>query len=230
MTSNPHVTDHQQDRIAGVEPVPGRKELVRVVLASGPALEVTLRDWTDGQWRVGQALSAADVAALEERAACAAAMERALRWMAQRPRTSQEVYNYLQRQGVAEAHAGQVVRALTERGWVDDQAYAAAFVEAHRGRWSRAEMAWRLRQRGVSRECIDAALSDASAREAEAQAALKAAWKYWRRHSHQPPHEVAAGLVAHLLRRGFSRAVALRVVRQVQHEQVQHDPSDPTAE
>jgi regulatory protein len=83
-----------------------------------------------------------------------AAIDVALRYLAQRPRSEQEVRQRLRRAGVAEDAATGVLAQLREHGLVDDAAFAQYWLEQRQtfrprgARLVRAE----LRQHGISTE------------------------------------------------------------------------------
>jgi regulatory protein len=104
------------------------------------------------------------------------AVDVALRFLAQRPRTEQELRQRLARAGVDEATAGSVLSQLKQHGLVDDVQFAQYWVQQRQtfrprgGRLLRAE----LRRRGVGGEEAEAA-ARAVAGSAEADAYRAAA-------------------------------------------------------
>jgi regulatory protein len=110
--------------------------------------------------------------------------------------------------------ASEVVADLVARGYLDDAGYARHWVttRAPRG-YGAARLRAELRARGVAPSLIDAALGDV-----DAVASLGRARELARRRlpvlRRGRPERLASRLRDYLLRRGFSAAVVMRVVRE----------------
>ena len=89
------------------------------------------------------------------------ALEKALRALAVRERTEQELSAWLVRRGVDADMAADVVEALRGEGLVDDAGYARRFAEDRRllDRWGNERIARDLERRGIDRELIEPALA-----------------------------------------------------------------------
>jgi regulatory protein len=127
----------------------------------------------------------------------------ALRFLAQRPRTEQEVRRRLQRAGGDETSVNGVLDRLRQHGLVDDTAFAQYWVEQRQtfrprgARLLRAE----LRQHGV-----DSAAAEAAAESTEASAAddaYRAAQRRARQLSSADERAFKTRLAQFLGRRGF---------------------------
>jgi len=127
----------------------------------------------------------------------------ALRFLAQRPRSEQEVRRRLRRAGVAEAAEEAVISQLRQHALVDDTAFAAYWVEQRQtfrprgARLLRAE----LRQHGV-----DAGAAEMAAETTAASAsddAYRAAQRRARQLSSADERAFKARLAQFLARRGF---------------------------
>jgi len=136
-------------------------------------------------------------------AAQVAPIDVALRFLAQRPRSEQEVRRRLRRAGVAEAAEEAVISQLRQHALVDDAAFAEYWVEQRQtfrprgARLLRAE----LRQHG-----IDARAAEAAAETTEASAsdnAYRAAQKRARQLGAADERAFKARLGQFLGRRGF---------------------------
>jgi regulatory protein len=94
----------------------------------------------------------------------ARALELAHRFISRRERTEMEVRGRLQRADVRPDEIEAAVRELVELGYVDDARYARLFTEDRRSldAWGSDRIAKALRQRGVSRDLITAALESGS--------------------------------------------------------------------
>jgi regulatory protein len=110
--------------------------------------------------------------------------------------------------------ASEVVADLVARGYLDDAGYARHWVttRAPRG-YGATRLRAELRARGVAPALIDAALGDV-----DADASLGRARELARRRlpvlRRGRPERLASRLRDYLLRRGFSGAIVMRVVRE----------------
>jgi len=160
--------------------------------------------------QVGAELTVADVTALERRQAVDTALQQALRYLAFRPRSADEVARYLARKEVPAEIAEQVLARLREAGYVDDQQFAALWVDSRvsfrpRARWAlRSE----LRDKGIDAEIAEEAVSAVDEEVGAMQVARKAL-----------PHVAHLGhdlfvhrLMGRLQRRGYGFETARRVV------------------
>ncbi len=91
---------------------------------------------------------------------------------------------------------------MEEWGYVDDAAFAEAFVRSHRGRWGRLRIAAELRKRGVSEEVIKESLEEDDS--GEAARALDLLERYRWRHRGEKTR-----MVRFLQGRGFDLGTAL---------------------
>jgi len=141
------------------------------------------------------------------------AREICLKQLAVRPRTRAELAQALRKRGVDGQVAAAVLDRYDEVGLIDDVAFARAWVTSrHHGRGlaSRA-LAQELRQRGVSKEDTDEALSELDS-DTEAQTALDLATRRLRS-MHGEPEAIFRRLVGMLARKGYPAGVALRAVK-----------------
>ncbi|WP_425455350.1 regulatory protein RecX [Allorhizocola rhizosphaerae] len=142
------------------------------------------------------------------------AREICLRQLAVRPRTRAELAKALHKRGISDEVTDAVLNRYDEVGMIDDAAFAKAWVSSrHHGRGlaSRA-LAQELRQRGVSQEHTDEALSGLDA-DTEAQTALALATRKLRTMRGEP-EAVFRRLVGMLARKGYPAGVAVRAVKE----------------
>ena len=101
------------------------------------------------------------------------ALELAYGFLAKRDRTVSETRARLESAGVDPATAEEAIATLAEQGYLDDARYARRFAEdrRHLDGWGSARIQQRLRQLGVPREVIEAAVSRPP--EAELEGALQ---------------------------------------------------------
>jgi regulatory protein len=147
---------------------------------------------------------------LDERAARLAAAD----LLSRRAWTAADLTRRLVRRGAPPDVAAAVVTDLQARAYVDDAAFARQFVETRAARgYGASRLAAELRVRGVAPALITAALAaiDSGAQLDRARALARRRLPALRRTA---PERAAGRLRDHLLRRGFSPDVVLRVVRE----------------
>lgn len=155
---------------------------------------------------VGEVLSAADLAALDEADAFENAHERALRFLEPRPRSTAEVREHLRKKQLAPELIDRVIARLTDAGLLDDAAFAKYWVdnrEQFRPRAGRA-LRFELRRKGLSSSDIQAAIGDVD----EAESAYRAGVARAKRLSGLEHREFMEKLGAFLMRRGFNYGTA----------------------
>ncbi len=175
------------------------------------------------QLRVGDALSDAELQRIREQAARTDAVDAALHYLSYRPRSRVELERRLRRRGCQPRHVATAVERCVELGYVDDRAFALAFVR-ERVRFrprGRARLVSELLQRGVDRDVAEGAVRDAMAEEGVRESDLlrAAAAKRWRAVRDLDPGTARRRLSAYLARRGFPHAG----IRTVVGELVGHD-------
>jgi regulatory protein len=183
------------------------KSTVRVQIGGTP-FEIAREAAEALELRVGVGVTPALRAAIEAAADRRAAAARILRYLRVRPRTAQEVRDFLSRHGHAPATVQAVLGELEAKGLVDDARYAAFFVQArlaHRPMGA-ARLKRELRARGVPQELAAEAAGRAGGSDeralalAAARPRLAAARRLGRERGMRR-------LAAFLARRGFSEAV-----------------------
>ncbi len=127
-----------------------------------------------------------------------------------------ELGQYLARKGAAEDVIEQVLERFESVGLIDDDAFAAQWVDSrHRGRkLPRRALVAELRRKGLDEEVIADAVAPIDG-EAEWEAARQLARTKARGLQHQPDEVVLRRLVGVLGRRGFSSSMAWSVAREV---------------
>ncbi len=158
----------------------------------------------------GQTLSASDVARLRAEDEVEKAYEKALRFLAHRPRSQAEVRNRLTRHGSSKVVMQAVLQRLVAAKLIDDVAFAVFWVDNRSTFRPRGRRALRveLGQKGVSEEVIEAALEEVD----EPADARRAAGKHAARLQALPARERRRKLREFLARRGFEYEVISDVV------------------
>lgn len=166
--------------------------------------------------RRGQELSEEEIERLKALDAYSRARDMALRYLASRPRSVDEVRRYLQRKGFADTTIGQVIERLREWGYLDDEAFARFWVENRERFRPRGLIALRqeLRQKGIAGEIIERVLAEVHP-EASARAALASRMRRWQHLDWRTFRKKAGDFLA---RRGFSYDIIDDVVREAWRE------------
>jgi regulatory protein len=145
----------------------------------------------------------------------ALAREVCLRLLTVAPRTRAQLADALRRRGVPEETAEQVLGRFTEVRLIDDAMFASAWVESRhysRGLSGRALSA-ELRTRGVAAADVQAAVSQLDPQQEVATARSLVAARLAAT-SGQPPATRIRRLMGLLARKGYSSALAYRLVRE----------------
>ncbi len=149
-----------------------------------------------------------------------------LRMLTAAPRTRAELAAALRRRGVPDDAAEAVLGRFSEVRLIDDAAFAAAWVESrHHGRGlARRALAAELRHRGVPGEDITAAIG-ALPPQQEVATARSLVERRLASTRGQPLNARIRRLTGLLARKGYSPAIAYRVVR----EALEQEGLDPAA-
>jgi regulatory protein len=163
--------------------------------------------------RVGQQITPLELEQLDRRDEVHRARERALRLLARRPYSSAEIARALRRHRVDDDVIQTVIDDLTEAKLIDDDAFAAYWVEQRDAFRPRSRLALRqeLSQKGIDREIVAEALSTVDETETARRVALKQAGR-WRG---LPEAEWRTKLTQYLMRQGFPYDVVSEVVTEV---------------
>ena len=191
------------------------KERVKLYLDDEYAFQLPLLD--AASLRCGQELGQQEVSALIEASALQNAYDRATRFLAHRPRSTEEVRRYLVSKEVGQSVIAVVLERLQERAWIDDAEFARYWVDQrqrHKPMAARA-LRYQLRQKGVAEVVIDEALDSLD----ETDAAYRAAQSRLSRYRGQTPRAFRQKLGGALMRRGFDaetvRDITLRCLQEL---------------
>lgn len=160
--------------------------------------------------RVGQSIELAELEQLEQRDEIHRTRERVLRLLARRPYSSNEVIQFLRRHKVDDDISRIVIDDLIEAKLIDDEAFAAFWVEQRDTFRPRSLMALRqeLGQKGIDRQIINEALSDRDETEIARRVIQKQAGR-WRGLSEK---EWRTKSTNYLMRQGYPYDVVKEVV------------------
>jgi len=160
--------------------------------------------------RVGQEISQAELEKLDQHDEVHRARERVLGLLARRPYSSSEISRYLRRHKMSDEIIQNVIDDLTEAKLIDDDAFAAYWVEQRETFRPRSRLALRqeLSQKGVDREVVNEALSEIDEIDAARRVALKQAGR-WRGLAEA---EWGTKLTRYLMRQGYPYDIVSEIV------------------
>ena len=193
---------------------PSGRGRILVYLDGDPSLK--LAKGLAARLRVWQQLGLDQVSELQARDRQDSAYRRALRLLARRPRSERELQIRFDRMGLAEVDQNELMGRLREAKLVDDEEFAAAWLENRmefRPRGAGALWA-ELRRKGVPEQIIHSALKGYD----EQAAALRAARLGARRFEHLSPERFRQRLSAYLSRRGFQHPTISPLIEQLAAE------------
>jgi regulatory protein len=172
--------------------------------ACGLALEIAL------DLRVGQEITRSALEQLDKRDDVHRARERVVRLLARRPYSSAEIARYLRRHKIDGDIIQIVIEDLTEARLIDDEAFAAYWVEQRKTFRPRSRLALHqeLSQKGVQQNIVNDALTDLD----EVAEARKVARKQARRWNGLPEAEWRTKLTRYLMRHGYAYDAVTEVV------------------
>jgi regulatory protein len=163
----------------------------------------------------GQYLSDTEVIALQEKGELQKEYDRALHFLAFRPRSRAEVEEYLKKKGVVPAHVTAILERLAAAGLLDDLEFARFWIENRERFKPRGQHALQheLRQKGLSDTTIWEALAEVLP--AEEESAYRAAQGRARALSEADYVEFRRKLWGYLARRGFPYEVIEQAIERL---------------
>jgi regulatory protein len=204
--------------ISGLEIQKNNKSRVNVHLDGEYAFSLGLME--AAPLRKGQMLSDADIARLQEADSLTQAYERAVRFLANRPRSTTEIRRKLAEKKTPSAVVETVIGRLQAAGYLNDAEFAKYWVQNRRESSPRGAMALRMemREKGVPSSIIDDVLADQDSE----TLALKAAEKKARTLRRSTKQDFRQKMTSFLMRRGFDyetvRSVVDRLIEQLETE------------
>jgi len=168
--------------------------------------------------RAGQQLAGAEVQALLDRDAAERAYDRALAFLAARPRSKSEVRRRLAQAGLPPAAVDAALDRLDERGYVNDEDFAAYWVAQRTTFHPRGPRALRaeLRTKGIDSDTVSAAVAPVS--DDQVSAACRAAERRAAKLVTTDEREFTQTISTFLVRRGFDYEAVRTAARQLWQE------------
>lgn len=168
----------------------------------------------------GQTLSVEEQRTLIDTDRIVRAKQRALDYLAYKPRTTEEVRRKLRKKEIPRAIIDTVIDQLTERGYLDDDEYARMYVQrrfSHKG-YGPVRLQAELQKRGIDRPLAETAVEELFAEEDQLDAARRQAEARWPRITRRKddPRKRRDSLYRYLKRRGFTYDVIREVIDEVE--------------
>lgn len=160
----------------------------------------------------GRSLSQQEIEELLWKDTSEVAFQKAIKLLDYRPRTEQEIRQKLQQKGFEPGQIEQVVERLISAHLIQDEKFAASWVES-RNQFrpsSQRVLRYELRSKGINEEIIEEALQGSVE---DLELAQRAAQKMVRRLANLEWQEFRKRLSAFLARRGFSYETVSQVVK-----------------
>lgn len=151
------------------------------------------------------------------------ARQTAVKLIHTKPRTTAEMKRRLTEKGFANNHISTVLSWLTQYGYLNDQAYAEAWVEERRRvkGYGIHMLRHELEQKGVESHWIEAALSSLEDRD-DFDLALEWACKRYERLHHLDWPVIKRRIGTFLQRKGYSFEVVMSVLEEIKRTHVDH--------
>lgn len=168
--------------------------------------------------KIGDVLSEERIASLLQDDAMEVAYQRALLLLGYRSRSEQEMRRKLAEKDFTADQIDQVVEKLKHANLIKDEAFARAWVENRNESHPRSRrlMGYELKQKGITEEHIEKALTVSAG---DVELARRAAASYSRRLAGSDRDTFRKRLSGHLARRGFSYDVIFPVVAEFWQQQ-----------
>ena len=142
------------------------------------------------------------------------AMNRAAALCARSEQAPGDIREKLVKWGLNPSDISRVLQQLREQGYIDEQRFARAFVNDrfNFNGWGRIKIAYQLKQKGISSEVIDDAMT-AIDEEAYRQRLVELLQAKWRTVKDRKPRAAWAAMMRFAASRGFEASIAGECVR-----------------
>ncbi len=174
--------------------------------------------------RKGQILTEEEIAQLRDQDAVVRAFDQAVGYLSYRPRSRQEIQQYLKgKKNIPPDIQERAITRLETAGYLDDRAFARYWIENRTQFQPRGPHALRyeLRQKGIAPGLIEELLRDTVDVEAAAYQAASAQGRRLRGRTRQ---EYRQKMGAFLQRRGFGYSTASQIIRRLIDELADSEP------
>lgn len=210
----------QSGKITAIEIQKRNKERVNIYLDGEYVFSMTLIEAT--KLRKGQHLTPADITALKDEDDIQKAVERAVKFLGYRPRSTSEVRRNLIKHDTPEPVVDITIERLEGFGYLDDRAFAKFWLEnrdTFKPRGLRA-LRYELRQKGIADALINELLEEVDVQDAAYRAAQTRLRKLRGTNQRDFKHKLSN----FLQRRGFNYGISRDVIEQLITELANNDP------
>ncbi len=211
-TSRTRQEPPKRGTVTRVSPQQATAERMNIYLDDRYAFSMSLRALGEHPVSVGDQLEESDVARLRDADEPDRAVASALNLLAHRGRSERELRQRLRMKGYTAGAIDAAIGKVVDWGYLDDERFAAAWVEQRQAGKprSRRALANELREKGVAREIVETTLEEAEIDEiADAQ---RLAADKWRKDEGLDPDKRRQRTAAFLARRGYGWDVARQVL------------------
>ena len=143
------------------------------------------------------------------------AKEKAMRLLLQQDRTEKELRDRLYRAGFSETASEAAMQYVSGFGYLDDRRYAENYISFHKGRRSRKEISFKLKNKGVPSEILSMAMEGYETEDESAAIEHLIQKKIKGQRLSDMEYTQLNKITAYLARKGFSFPVISRVMREM---------------
>ncbi|HYH11000.1 MAG TPA: regulatory protein RecX [Thermomicrobiales bacterium] len=213
--------------VTRVSPQQATAERMNIYLDGRYAFSLSVQALTAHPVSVGDQLGPADIERLRNADEPDRATASALNLLTHRGRSERELRQRLRQKGYTAAAIDETIRRVVDWGYLNDEQFAAAWVEQRSSGKprSRRALAHELREKGVDRQIVETTIEEADIDEV-ADARRLAADK-WRKERGEDPAKRRQRTAAFLARRGYGWDVAKQVIDELASDEESDTPSDP---
>ena len=187
-------------KITAISPQKKRQDRVSIFVDKKYSFSLSKSQLKDEDLKSGQELTEPRLRSLKQASEDGKLFDRLLNWLARRPRSIWEVRDYLRRKEAPDDLADNFIAKLEELSYVDDQAFAEAWVRSRRvlKPISRRKLQSELYKKRVDSDIIDRVLEDD---ETDDRQALR---QLIEKKRHQSRYQDRQKLMAYCARQGYS--------------------------
>jgi regulatory protein len=202
--------------VTRVSPQQATAERMNIYLDGRYAFSMSVRALSEHPVSVGDHLSPADIERLRNADEPDRAVTTALNLLTHRGRSERELRQRLRQKGYTSTAIDEAIRRVVEWGYLNDEQFAASWVEQRSsGRpRSRRALAHELREKGVDRQIIETTIEEADIDELADARRLGA--DKWRKEGAQESDRRRQRTAGFLARRGYSWQIAKQVIDELE--------------
>lgn len=147
------------------------------------------------------------------------AKEKAMRLLLQQDRTEQELRDRLYRAGFSEKASQAAMQYVSGFGYLDDKRYAGNYIAFHKGKRSRKEIIFKLKNKGVPPEVITEAMAEYETDDEAAAIERLIVKKAKGQRLSDMEYTQLNKITSYLARKGFSFPVISKVMRRLKEQE-----------